>query len=443
MFYLLYMSNLADYLMGFNVNKKRLKKGKKLKRPKRVRWGQRMGKAATESNRRKDSNIEKLLLTLVARSGPPNSIEIARAKQIEEDYQMAQNIDQKQRIEESKKGKKVDEEEEEKEPLPLPVSITESPISSVARPQRFQAYQQTYESIEEEYNELINSMTEDMGGARSVIRSEAMSDFIAKKEQLNGNRNVLRKELLDDIKNNPSEVWEWRGFIEQSEVETEKLLELDNKASQILYDQATRNLEEKEELSARQVEQAKENQKAMAEQLNINIELREKEEMFRKELEKANEKLGAQKVQLIQEATQREIAVEELDRTQKFLSETIGSTFNRGEEKLRKYLAGEITGNSNEFKVGLGQTGLDTEWDRLIARPMPTDDKKRSLKRQLDKKIETQKEFLPKKIESFISALPPGSVMLQRDSSLEDLSPSASRSPPRIDVVSVETAKDI
>ncbi len=437
------MSNLADYLMGFNVNKKRLKKGKKLKRPKRVRWGQRMGKAATESNRRKDSNIEKLLLTLVARSGPPNSIEIARAKQIEEDYQMAQNIDQKQRIEESKKGKKVDEEEEEKEPLQRPVSITESPISSVARPQRFQAYQQTYESIEEEYNELINSMTEDMGGTRSVIRSEAMSDFIAKKEQLNGNRNVLRKELLDDIKNNPSEVWEWRGFIEQSEVETEKLLELDNKASQILYDQATRNLEEKEELSARQVEQAKENQKAMAEQLNINIELREKEEMFRKELEKANEKLGAQKVQLIQEATQREIAVEELDRTQKFLSETIGSTFNRGEEKLRKYLAGEITGNSNEFKVGLGQTGLDTEWDRLIARPMPTDDKKRSLKRQLDKKIETQKEFLPKKIESFISALPPGSVMLQRDSSLEDLSPSASRSPPRIDVVSVETAKDI
>ena len=273
MFYLLYMSNLADYLMGFNVNKKRLKKGKKLKRPKRVRWGQRMGKAATESNRRKDSNIEKLLLTLVARSGPPNSIEIARAKQIEEDYQMAQNIDQKQRIEESKKGKKVDEESNDTSNIQdvirrgaellqrSPIRITESPISSVARPQRFQAYQQTYESIEEEYNELINSMTEDMGGARSVIRSEAMSDFIAKKEQLNGNRNVLRKELLDDIKENPSEVWEWRGFIEQSEVGTEKLLELDNKASQILYDQATRNLQEKEELSARQVEQAEENQR--------------------------------------------------------------------------------------------------------------------------------------------------------------------------------------
>ena len=432
------------------------KKGKKIKRPKRVRWGQRMGKVATESNNRKDSNIEKLLLTLIARSGPPNSIEIARAKQIEEDYQLAQNIDQKQRLEESKKGKKVDEEDqgnkvangsftalEQIETLQRsPVRIRESPISSVARPQRFQAYQQEYESIEEEYNELINNMTENMGDSKSVISSEAMSDFIAKKQQLNANRNVLRKELLDDITKNPAEVWEWRGFIEQSEVETANLLELDNKASQILYDQATRNLEEKEELSARQVEQAQENQRLMAEQLNMNIELREKEERFRQELEQANKKLGEQKVKLVQEAAQREKAVEELDKTQKFLSETIGETFNRGEEKLRKYLAGEITGNSNEFKVGLGQTGLDTAWDRLIARPMPTEDKKRALKRQLEQKIEQQKEFLPKKIESFISALPPGSVVLQRESSLEDLSPSASRSPPRIDVVSDESIQD-
>lgn len=418
------------------------KKGKKIKRPKRVRWGQRMGKAATESNNRKDSNIEKLLLTLIARSGPPNSIEIARAKQIEEDYQLAQNIDQKQRIEESKKGKKVDEEDQIETLQRSPVRIRESPISSVARPQRFQAYQQEYESIEEEYNELINNMTENMGDSKSVISSEAMSDFIAKKQQLNANRNVLRKELLDDITKNPAEVWEWRGFIEQSEVETANLLELDNKASQILYDQATRNLEEKEELSARQVEQAEENQRLMAEQLNMNIELREKEERFRQELEQANKKLGEQKVKLVQEAAQREKAVEELDKTQKFLSETIGETFNRGEEKLRKYLAGEITGNSNEFKVGLGQTGLDTAWDRLIARPMPTEDKKRALKRQLEQKIEQQKEFLPKKIESFISALPPGSVVLQRESSLEDLSPSASRSPPRIDVVSDESIQD-
>ena len=145
MFYLLYMVNLSDYLMAYNV-KKKTTKGKKLKRPKRVRWGQRMGKAATTNNKNKDSNIEKLLTTLIARTAPPNSIEIARTKQLEEDYQMAQNIDQKQRLEESKgiyKSKKMNEDmNEETQTLKAPISITESPISSVARPMRFQAYQQ-------------------------------------------------------------------------------------------------------------------------------------------------------------------------------------------------------------------------------------------------------------------------------------------------------------
>lgn len=425
MFYLLYMVNLSDYLMAYNV-KKKTTKGKKLKRPKRVRWGQRMGKAATTNNKNKDSNIEKLLTTLIARTAPPNSIEIARTKQLEEDYQMAQNIDQKQRLEESKgiyKSKKMNEDmNEETQTLKAPISITESPISSVARPMRFQAYQQEYDSIEEEYNELIQSMTDDMGNSKSVIRSEAMSDFIAKKQQLNANRNVLRKELLDDIKDNPSEVWEWRGFIEQSEVGTSNLLELDNKASQILYDQATRNLEEKEELSKMQVEQATKNQEAMQEQLNKNIELRLREEAFTKELENANEKLGEQKIKLIQQATQREIAVEELDQTQKFLSETIGATFNKGEENLKAYLAGNLGGQTNAFKIALGQTGLDDKWAGITSRTdYGTEDKKLALKLALNKKIEEQEKFLPRKIESFTSALPPGSVMLMRDDSLEDL----------------------
>jgi len=261
-----------------------------------------------------------------------------------------------------------------------------------------------------------------MGNSKSVIRSEAMSDFIAKKQQLNANRNVLRKELLDDIKDNPSEVWEWRGFIEQSEVGTSNLLELDNKASQILYDQATRNLEEKEELSKMQVEQATKNQEAMQEQLNKNIELRLREEAFTKELENANEKLGEQKIKLIQQATQREIALEELDQTQKFLSETIGATFNKGEENLKAYLAGNLGGQTNAFKIALGQTGLDDKWAGITSRTdYGTEDKKLALKLALNKKIEEQQKFLPRKIESFTSALPPGSVMLMRDDSLEDL----------------------
>lgn len=55
-----------------------------------------MGKVAKESNNRKDSKIEKLLDILVARSNPTNSIELARMKQIEGDFQLAQQLQQKE-----------------------------------------------------------------------------------------------------------------------------------------------------------------------------------------------------------------------------------------------------------------------------------------------------------------------------------------------------------
>jgi len=421
------MTNLTDYLMGKVVKQK---KGKKLTRRKRTRWGERMGKAAKESNSKKDSKIERLLDILIARSAPTNTIELARMKQIEGDFQLAQDLQQKELMKAQSK-KVVEEGEQPKEAPPIPVA--ESPITSVDRQHRFQAYQQEFNSLEDGYEGLLETLKENMGES-SVISGAAMSEFIARKEQLNANRNVLRKDLLEDIKNNPSEVWEWRGFIEQSENETAQLLDLDNKVSQILYDQAMRNISEREALTEQQVAQAEENKKLMEEQLSQNEIQQEKEREFTKQLEEQNKQITEQKLQLVKEATEKELAIEELDKTQKFLSDNISKNFNSGEAKLREYLAGGITGNSNEFKVGLGQTGLDTDWDRITSRNPKTDDKKRALKRALEKKIEEQQQFLPKKVESFISALPPGSVMLQRESSLDDLSPSASRSPPRIEV---------
>ena len=50
------MSNLIDYLQGRVVKQK---KGKKLPRRRRTRWGQRMGKVAKESNNRKDKTTRK------------------------------------------------------------------------------------------------------------------------------------------------------------------------------------------------------------------------------------------------------------------------------------------------------------------------------------------------------------------------------------------------
>ena len=170
----------------------------------------------------------------------------------------------------------------------------------------------------------------------------------------------------------------------------------------------------------------------MEQQLKNNELQQTREREFTLQLQEQNDKITEQKLQLIKEATEKEEVIEELDKQQKFFSENITKNFNSGEAKLRAYLAGNITGNTNEFKVGLGQTGLSDYWDRITSRAQKTEEKQRLLKNELDKKVVEQQQFLPKQVSGLMSALPPGSVILQRQSSLEDLSPSASRSPPRI-----------
>jgi len=424
------MTNLFDYLTGKVVKKK---KGKKITRRRRTRWGERMGKAAKESNNKKDSKIEKLLDILIARSAPTNTIELARMKQIEGDFQLAQDLQQKELL--KSKGKKIEEEQPKEAPKETFPVVAESPITSVDRQHRFQAYQKEFNSLEEGYEGLLETLQNDIGES-SVITGGAMSDFIARKEQLNANRNVLRKDLLEDIKNNPSEVWEWRGFIEQSENETARLLDLDNKVSQILYDQAMRNISEREALSEQQVAQAEENKKLIEEQLRQTEVIQEKERAFTEQLLEQNEKITEQKLQLVKDATEKEELVEELDKTQKFLSKKISETFDKGKETLQtKYMEGEgglDFAKKADFKIALGQTGLEESWGEITRYYQQPQQRKEALNRKLVEKIKEQEQFLPKKIEGLMGALPPGSVMLQRESSLESLSPS--RSPPRIEV---------
>tara|TARA_R100001463_G_scaffold1626_3_gene7116 strand:- start:183 stop:1472 length:1290 start_codon:yes stop_codon:yes gene_type:complete len=425
------MTNLFDYLTGKVVKKK---KGKKITRRRRTRWGERMGKVAKESNNKKDSKIEKLLDILIARSAPTNTIELARMKQIEGDFQLAQDLQQKELM--KSKGKKIEEEQPDRQsPKEAPtIGVAESPITSVDRQHRFQAYQKEFNSLEEGYEGLLETLKENMGET-SVISGAAMSEFIARKEQLNANRNVLRKDLLEDIKNNPSEVWEWRGFIEQSENETAQLLDLDNKVSQILYDQAMRNISEREALTEQQVAQAEENKKLMEEQLRQNEIQQEKEKDFTNQLEEQNRQITEQKEKLVKEATEKELAIEELDKTQNFLSKKISETFDKGKETLQtNYIEGGVLdfAKKADFKIALGQTGLEESWGEITRYYQQPQQRKEALNRKLVEKIKEQEQFLPKRVEGLIGALPPGSVMLQRESSLESLSPS--RSPPRIEV---------
>jgi hypothetical protein len=402
------MSNLIDYLMGFKTPKS--KKGKKTIRKRRVRWGSRMGKVQNANNKQKDNKIEKLLDILVARSAPTNTIELARLKEIESDFQLAQNLQQQEYS--KSKVKKIDESKEELTPLrqspaksrqSLDRQSLSTPISSLTNENktlRIQAYQQQYDNIEEGYTELIQSLNQNIG-ENSIIGRDAFTDFVAHREQLNADRNVLRKELLDDVKNNPQDIGDWKAYIEISENETAQLLELDNKASSIIYDQAMRGLTEREALTEDQKKQAEIIVEKTQQQLEQNKIALQKEQELNQELENLTTKLK-------KEGTEKEAVIQELDKTQKNFSETIMKPFNKGKETVEQFLAGNVSGGSNQFQRALGTTNLADTWDNYGK--SGTEEKKRQIKLALAKRIEEQQQFLPKQVEGFLGALPAGSI---------------------------------
>lgn len=442
------MSDLFNYLTNKTSNSN-VKKNKKLLKPKRFRWGQKMGKGAKNYNR-KETNIDKLLTLLVSRSAIPNSIETARLRDIEGDFALASKLQQEEFA--KSKTKKIETEELTAAPPTAkevePTFLASRPITSREREDRFQAYQSKYDELDDHYDHLIESMNENLN-PNSVVSIDAMNDFIVEKDQLNADRNVLRKDLLDDIKNNPNDVWEWVGFIENSEVATANLLDKDNTASSILYSQAMRNLEDKTILTEKQIELANKNADLMKKDMDRMENERVREELFNKELRDVNEDLteaNQQKGLLIGElkdkAKEEAKLIEELNQTQNFLSENISQTFNRGRDNIKQYLDGKITGGTTTFKVGLGQTGLIDDWDRISNQNYTTDVKKARLNIALRKKIEEQEKFLPKKVQGFMGALPPGSIVEEIREAKETLSLSRSNSAKALDRANSNKSSD-
>jgi hypothetical protein len=430
------MANLAEYLMGRPI------KDKKKKKRRKVRWGSSMGKVNDRRNRREDSNIEKLLMLLVARSTPTPAADLQRQQEIQKDFGLAAQLQQQEFM----KAKKVDDDLPSTEDIkkdispiqPIQSEITETPITGADRENKFQSYQLAYDNLEQDYKGLIGFIDEHIGGPEAVLRREYMDEAIARREQLNNQRNILRKDLLQDIANNPQDVWEWQGFIENSEVRTSDLLDLDNTVNSILYDQARRNLENRELLTAEKIKLAEENELLMKKQLEDTEIQREREKAFNEELKTEALKTSQALARVEQEKTIAEAKTAELDEMQKFLSKRIAETFDKGKKTLQeRYIEGADRdfAKSSDFQRALGETGLTEDWDRItgkvgyrtVGKP---EDRKRELNRKLLEKIKEQEQFLPKKVEGIMGALP-RSPSLTRTASGSSVGSGAGLSPRR------------
>ena len=400
------MSDLYSYLTNYsNTTKvKPIKKGKKLKQ-KRLKWGARQGKYTPKQQRNynnKEDKLDKLLTLLISRTNAPTPpADLKRQQEIASDFTIAQTI-QAEEVEAQVKAKgksKMNEQTEEEEPLQR--TGTERQIMSG----RMEEYNTDYEQLEQGYKSLINTMYEDIG-EDSIIRTEALDEIIAHKEDLSSRRNELRKELLDDIKQNPSDIGEWKAFIETSEVQTSNLLELDNTASQILFDNTRKAFNKKEELSADKLKTLELNQQLTQDLLTQSQNEIAKEKQMKVQLEKALEETLMEKERAdFGEGQVRSILQERLD--------TEREEFDKGKEVLEKYLRGELKSSTTAVKEARQQVGLSDYWTTITSGPNPiyqtAPDRQSAMKKALAKREEDLKQEVDiPSFEKFKQSMPMG-----------------------------------
>lgn len=374
------MSDLYSYLTNYsNATKAKVipvKRGKKLKQ-RRLKFGARQGKYTSKQQRNynnKEDKLDKLLTLLIGRTNAPTPpADLKRQQEIASDFTIAQTI-QAEEVEAQAKGKGKMNKEEPQSPL----QRTETDKQNMTG--RMQQYNTDYEQLEEGYRSLINTMNEDIG-EDSIIRTEALDEIIRNKKELSFKRNEVRKELEDDIKQNPSDVGEWKAFIETSEVQTSNLLELDNEVSDILYRNTRKAFNKKEELSAKEVESIKENQR-LTQDLYIQSENeRAKEKQMKVQLEQALGEAQEEKERAdFGENEIRKILQNKMDKDREI--------FTKGEEGMEKYFSGKVSSSSNEFKQAREQVGINDYWNRItrVGGIQKKEDRQDAMKKELIKR---------------------------------------------------------
>lgn len=398
------MSDLYSYLTsGSNpmTRKSPQKQGKKLKR-RRLKFGARQGKYTPKQQKTyndREDKFDKLLSLLIGITKAPIApADLKRQQDIASDFSIAQTL-QAQEVEAQAKGKSIDKMNEESSPLQR--TDTNKQIMSG----RMQEYNTDYEQLEQGYKSLIATMNEDIG-EDSIIRTEALDAIIANKEDLSAKRNELRKELLDDIKVNPSDIGEWKAFIETSEVQTSNLLELDNAASQILFDNTRKAFNKKEELSAKQLKSIEENQQLTQDLLTQSQNEIVKEKQMKAQLEQALEETQEEKARGdFGENEVRKILQQRLDKERE--------DFTKGKEVMQQYFSGELKSSTTQVKEARQLTGVSDYWTKITGGSNPmvqsAPDRQKAMKKQLEKRREELEQELDiPTYEKFKSAMPQG-----------------------------------
>ncbi len=226
-------NNLFSYLTGNTkqLKKKRSNPSKPLKRKRKMRWGSKLGNKAAKDYSNKTSNSIDKLLTLVATQFTHSPHDAMRLKQIDSDFQIAKALQTKE-----------DKILNDKEIDSMPDEARDRMID------KYKGYGEKFQEIEDNYKELITQFAQ-----VDIISPEAVEDYRNHIDTFRTERDEIRTTLMEDIKENPHDLWEWKGFIENSELQIGNLINIEEDANRLLFDK----IQHKQDIIEKQLDKTK------------------------------------------------------------------------------------------------------------------------------------------------------------------------------------------
>ena len=297
--------DLFTYLKGGQKSSKE-KKPKKPKRQKKVRFGEKQGKYVkiSETNPRKfekksEDTLDKLLAILVSNLGR-NPEDDLRKRRIESDFKIAQMLQKDE--DKILSSKKIED---------------EGPAEAKFRTlQKYKKYGDRFQDIELGLGNLI---TELAGIDGRTISQDAVNHVRESLDNFSQERDSLKKELLTDMRDNPQDLWEWKGFMENSEAQLINIIDIEQDANKMLQDKLNDRIFEREEEITKAKQRVSESEQRTA-QIEQEMEDNRQEALERFALQEAEaqKKFSIQEGEneaLRQELEEEKIEAEETQRT--------------------------------------------------------------------------------------------------------------------------------
>ena len=345
-------SNIINYLTQQDTNRKTKstkQPRRKLRKPirKKFTWGSKIGgKGARDYSRKGQTQNNPIdrLLTLMATtimSNQQSPADISRLQQLQNDRGIARTLQQEEILKDKSKDKNVNRN---------PTDYEREVINT-----KYRGYGEKFDSIEDQFIQLREELL-----PIADISVELASDIRKKILKLSEEKFDLKTSLYSEVDNSDN-IYEWRAFLENSDNQIGKLLNIEEDVNNILLDKLDIRQQQLEQKLTRQEKKVDIREQEMAEKFFKQEDEFNKREMgLQEKAKKIQREMDLQTDNYFLIKKEKEVQQENTQRLQRFIEETKGETVEeikwRDEEIQRLNKKNEILREENESEGMISST---------------------------------------------------------------------------------------